>query len=314
MIRQGIKHFINWEQEGFRIVGEAANGREALEMIRDAHPDIVLTDIVMPLMDGEELTREIKNVNPDIEVVVLSSFSEFDYVRSSFQSGVADYILKPTLEVDGLLKVLRKTVEKAQSSRKRAQHASAVSVPRPIDQMLEGLLAGYAEYADAEAALVREHFPHDRFMLLGADVKRLPAEAREPGGGLSRILADVFTGGLSDVRCHDLVLEQKVAVLALNVPSIRLAEAERAIRRSVVSAAECEPELTVVSSGPVPIAGGAQRRVRGANSQTAAVQLLFIGQTAAHPERSSGSGGAGGPFSLASVYRSVRTVSVRSRL
>lgn len=56
LIRQGIKHYLNWEQEGFQIVGEASNGKEALEIIERTHPNIVLTDIVMPIMDGEELT------------------------------------------------------------------------------------------------------------------------------------------------------------------------------------------------------------------------------------------------------------------
>jgi two-component system, response regulator YesN len=61
LIRQGIKHYINWEQEGFQIVGEASNGKEALEMIERTQPKIVITDIVMPIMDGEELTRIVKS-------------------------------------------------------------------------------------------------------------------------------------------------------------------------------------------------------------------------------------------------------------
>ena len=103
LVRQGIKHLLNWEHEGFQIVGEASNGKEALELIERMEPHIVITDIVMPVMGGEELTRAVKARFPEIEVIILSSFGEFDYVRSTFQSGVVDYILKPKLEAVQLL-------------------------------------------------------------------------------------------------------------------------------------------------------------------------------------------------------------------
>ncbi|MFK4997272.1 response regulator [Bacillus sp. N9] len=108
LIRQGIKHYVNWEQEGFQIVGEAANGKEALEIIKQTDPHIVITDIVMPVIDGEELTRIIKKDYPHIQVIILSSYSDFDYVRSTFQSGVSDYILKPKLNGPELLTALKR--------------------------------------------------------------------------------------------------------------------------------------------------------------------------------------------------------------
>ncbi|MFD1907427.1 response regulator [Paenibacillus rhizoplanae] len=112
LVRQGIKYVLDWEQEGFQIVGEAANGREALNSLQTLQPHIIITDIVMPVMDGEELTRLVKRDYPATEVIVLSSFSEFHYVRSTFQHGVADYILKPKLEAGALLQVLKKTRER----------------------------------------------------------------------------------------------------------------------------------------------------------------------------------------------------------
>ncbi|VVM31717.1 response regulator transcription factor [Terribacillus sp. AE2B 122] len=107
LIRQGIKHYLNWEKEGFTIVGEASNGKEALELIESLNPHIVITDVVMPIMDGEALTRIVNEKYPHIGLIVLSSFSEFDYVRSAFQNGVIDYILKPKLNAEVLLKALR---------------------------------------------------------------------------------------------------------------------------------------------------------------------------------------------------------------
>ncbi|GAA0133229.1 hypothetical protein YSY43_00690 [Paenibacillus sp. YSY-4.3] len=163
LVRQGIKHILNWGQEGFQIVGEASNGKEAVELIETLRPHIVLTDIVMPVMDGEELTRLIKHNWPEIEVIVLSSFSEFDYVRSTFQSGVSDYILKPHLETGMLLEVLRKTAEKLPApSRAVRQNTQSAS----MQQTLEKLLSEYEIELDRSQAA--EWFPYPYFYVLGS--------------------------------------------------------------------------------------------------------------------------------------------------
>lgn len=162
LIRQGVKHYLNWEQEGFEIVGEASNGHEALQIIEAAHPHIVITDIVMPMMDGEELTRIIKERYPQIEIIILSSFGEFDYVRSTFQSGVVDYILKPKLEAKGLLKALK-------SAAARIPHLQLTENPAAVDlsieQMIQKLIAGYEVPLAKEKIL--DTFPYRNFCLLG---------------------------------------------------------------------------------------------------------------------------------------------------
>lgn len=168
LIRQGIKHYMNWEQEGFQIVGEASNGKEALELIAELQPHIVLTDLVMPIMDGEELTRQIKLQYPDIEVIVLSSFGDFDYVRSTFQSGVRDYILKPKLDTGHLLSVLKSAAEKIPSLQGDVQ---VVDQGPSIDSILDKLLSGY-EIVDQEAKdELADEFPHSAFCLLGIDLR-----------------------------------------------------------------------------------------------------------------------------------------------
>lgn len=84
IIRQGIIHFVDWKKEGFEIIGEASNGKEALEIIEKMKPHIILCDIVMPVMDGIELSEVIKNQYPDIKIIVLSSYSDFDNVKKMF--------------------------------------------------------------------------------------------------------------------------------------------------------------------------------------------------------------------------------------
>ncbi|WP_010677662.1 response regulator transcription factor [Bacillus timonensis] len=162
LIRQGIKHYLNWEQEGYQIVGEASNGKEALEIIERNQPDIVITDIVMPIMDGEELTRIVKSKYPEIEIIVLSSFGEFDYVRSTFQNGVVDYILKPKLDANAILEVLNKAVSRittTDSIEKKQQGQLSVNY------IIEKLLSGFE--ADIDEKQLSKVFPYDSFCLLG---------------------------------------------------------------------------------------------------------------------------------------------------
>ena len=77
IMRQGIKHLVNWDKEGFLIVGEATNGKEALIMVEELKPHIVVMDVVMPVMDGVELTKEVHEKYPDIKIIVLSGFDDF---------------------------------------------------------------------------------------------------------------------------------------------------------------------------------------------------------------------------------------------
>ena len=83
IMRQGLKHMVEWEKEGFSIVGEAANGREGLEMIPKLRPHIILCDIVMPGMDGVEFAGILRDKYPEIKLIVLSGYDNFEYVRST---------------------------------------------------------------------------------------------------------------------------------------------------------------------------------------------------------------------------------------
>lgn len=161
LVRQGIIHLLDWRSEGFEIVGEAANGKEALEMVDLFQPHIILTDVVMPVMGGEELTRIVKGIYPETEIVVLSSFGEFEYVRSTFKSGVADYMLKPKLDKVSLLAVLRKTAQRIPAL-KYMEWTSEKK--QSVDYFLDKLIAGYQN--DYHPAEIDSMFIHPCFALL----------------------------------------------------------------------------------------------------------------------------------------------------
>ena len=92
---QVIMKKINWESMGFRIAGYAGNGIEALEMAEKAQPDVVMTDIRMPYMDGLSLSRKLKELYPNIRIIIFSGFDDFEYAREAIQIEVEAYVLKP---------------------------------------------------------------------------------------------------------------------------------------------------------------------------------------------------------------------------
>ena len=93
VIREGIRTSFPWENTEYVLVGEAPDGEMALPMIRDTKPDIVITDIRMPFMDGMELCRAIRRLMPWIGIIILSGYDDFEYARQGIQLGVREYLL-----------------------------------------------------------------------------------------------------------------------------------------------------------------------------------------------------------------------------
>ncbi|MBR2566124.1 MAG: response regulator [Paenibacillus sp.] len=94
-VREGLVVEVDWEALDLRIVGLAENGREALEMAERVEPDVVITDISMPFMDGLELARRLRERNPLVKLVILTGYDEFDYARQAVSLSVDEYLLKP---------------------------------------------------------------------------------------------------------------------------------------------------------------------------------------------------------------------------
>jgi two-component system response regulator YesN len=106
-IREGIKHAVNWEEIGLDLVATAENGQEALELATSLNPDIVMTDIKMPFMDGLELGKLLRASMPEIKLVIFSGFDEFDYAQKAIQIKALEYILKP-IDAQELTSLLQK--------------------------------------------------------------------------------------------------------------------------------------------------------------------------------------------------------------
>lgn len=111
IIRFGIKASLDWSREGIELAGDCANGAEALQLIEEEPVDLLITDIKMPVMDGLALTKRVLERHPATKVILVSSHNDFEYVREGLRLGVADYILKHTLEPEDLQQVVRRCID-----------------------------------------------------------------------------------------------------------------------------------------------------------------------------------------------------------
>lgn len=117
IVRQGIKNNIDWKAHGYDFCGEASDGEVAFPMIQKLRPDIVITDIKMPFMDGLALSKLIKKELPWTEIIILTGHEKFEYAKEALKIGVAEYLSKP-ISGDELLREVGVLAEKIEEKRK----------------------------------------------------------------------------------------------------------------------------------------------------------------------------------------------------
>jgi two-component system response regulator YesN len=115
--REGIRDNVDWQSSGFKFCGEAADGEMALPLLRTTQPDVLITDIKMPFMDGLQLSKIVRERMPWIKIIILSGHDEFEYAQKAISLGVADYLLKP-VTVQKLQTVLQKLAAQLDQERK----------------------------------------------------------------------------------------------------------------------------------------------------------------------------------------------------
>ena len=118
-------------------MGEAANGKDAMDQIEKLQPQIVISDVVMPLMDGVDFTVAVHHRYPHIQMIILSGYDNFEYVKQTLMQGVVDYILKPTLTPHELLGVLQKA-----AARIPGWHPDHAMTGEIAEELLKELLLG----------------------------------------------------------------------------------------------------------------------------------------------------------------------------
>lgn len=109
IIRKGLKNIINWKQFDCEVCGEASDGTSGSELIRKLLPDIIITDIRMPEVDGLTMIREIKDLIPECKIIILTGYRDFEYVQEAIKLGAFDFILKPS-KIEELTSIISKAV------------------------------------------------------------------------------------------------------------------------------------------------------------------------------------------------------------
>lgn len=129
LVREGLKSVIGWERLGMEVIGDVANGKQALEVYEREKPDIILTDIRMPVMDGLELIAQIRGQDEKTRIVILTCYEEFGYLQKALRLGVSDYILKlkmkPSEIEAAMAKVKRKLDEEMDGREERLEEAES---------------------------------------------------------------------------------------------------------------------------------------------------------------------------------------------
>lgn len=153
IIRQGIKNNIDWASHGYEFCGEAGDGELAFPMIQKLKPDVVITDIKMPFMDGLELSRLIKKELPETEIIILSGHEEFEYAKEAIRIGVAEYLLKP-INGEDLLKEVDEVAFKINEKRKESeikkqyQHEMEENILKERKELFQHLVSGDKSLAE----------------------------------------------------------------------------------------------------------------------------------------------------------------------
>ena len=117
LTREGIRDNVDWHASGFEFCGEAADGEIALPLLRTSQPDVLITDIKMPFMDGLQLIKIVRERMPWVKIIILSGHDEFEYAQQAINLGVTDYLLKP-VTVQKLQNVLQKLTVQLDQERK----------------------------------------------------------------------------------------------------------------------------------------------------------------------------------------------------
>lgn len=127
MIRESIIELVDWNKAGFEMIGQASNGDEALEFIEKNTPDILITDIKMPIMDGIQLAKEVREKHPSVKIIFLSGYDEFEYAISGIKLNIIEYLLKPIsrVELEETLKKVKKNLDKEQREARDLKLAEA---------------------------------------------------------------------------------------------------------------------------------------------------------------------------------------------
>ncbi|PYI51581.1 response regulator [Paenibacillus flagellatus] len=208
MTRGGLKEFVDWDRLGIEVAAEAADGVEALAAFERCRPDIVLTDVRMPRLDGLEMAARLREAHPDCQIVFMSGYSDTPYLKKAIKLNAVDYIEKP-VQIGELEQLLARIAERIRQDRERRLHELELvrQLSRSLPERTEGIvrrLLALSSPADPDWPAVRE------------ELERLPGGFPVEGSFVCCVFTTREPGMWPDWRetAHRLAEEAKLPMLA----------------------------------------------------------------------------------------------------
>ncbi len=218
VFREFLRSAIDWPAYGFSICCEAKNGQEALALAQEHEPDIVLSDITMPFMNGLELAEELADQHPDTAVVLITGNSEFEYARKAVKLGVADYIVKP-FEKEELLVTLLSLQDNINRALEQEEERDRLAADRK-DQFFRRLIytRDNLNLSDQEAqSILGEDYEGKQYLIstleIDADMKR--PESSEAAMNWKASVGTMFKGTLDMGEDHHVFTDYEGRVVSL---------------------------------------------------------------------------------------------------
>lgn len=223
-LRRALIEKVDWQSAGFEVIGEAENGIEALECIESLEPDLIITDIKMPMISGLELAKRIREIRPAAQIVILSGYDSFEYARTAIEYNIISYLLKPisSSEMTEELKNIRAKMDE--------KILNAVKIPDPDlkrqlkkaeteEFLLPLMLGGSENKTDEEQLILRakqlgiikgggENLRFCVMVVKFKDIYNKTCTTKKHTDFLTNILSKYFT-------CETLIVFSRAVVLAV---------------------------------------------------------------------------------------------------
>ena len=224
VIREGIKNNIDWKANGYEFCGEASDGELAFPIIQKTKPDIVITDIRMPFMDGLELSRLIKKELPLTEIIILSGYEEFEYAKEAIKIGVSQYLCKP-ISGEELLKEINLLADKITEKRKE-QEIKEKYIREVEENFMEELTRIQNDYIRKMKDLLGDYFHVRYFAGIGMPVNRL-SELPASFESASHAFAHRYLTRESGIWNYQDIEQKKHQIDDFNIGSVNAKELDR---------------------------------------------------------------------------------------
>lgn len=287
IFRRGLRAMIAAAGDDWTIVADARDGYEALELLEKHRPDVVLTDIRMPRMDGLQLQKIARERFPELQVVVISGYEDFSYAQQSMRSGARDYLMKP-VEREELLQVLEGLKRDWQAKRSEQQHEASLEgqelLQQAADQLVAGIMRGSVQqhHLDLLAQIgIELTEPYFNCMVIKLDKDSMDLERyRQTDPSLFQLYIQQFVQEMIDLRMSgfSFVFSDTEVAALVNLPNAedgeqRLLEMAESVRRQIKSLSN----LTVTIGIGRPVKGFESMLSAFREAQVALLYRLVVG-------------------------------------